>query len=552
MLCPHYLPNAHTHSLLMNFYETKKHGAIVCLELCPGVKSSALEIDILSTPPPPPRRATRTTLPKQEFGRPHVSSTCSVSESGQAGVAREEAMMSVVYSFTCVIVLAVLTGLSADGSVPSKPEKVFSRPLRREQEVKQEQQLNISALNTVLAFETYRDLATRATTGPGVQQQHNILFSPLGLASALALLSQISGSESRSQALEALGLAANSTEQSVEATISALADLQHNLMLQEGGGGVGVQRAESGAGSKTKSGIGATAGGAAGNNTGVGDGAKGRNGTSFSSGGKVGVHGGSQLRVWSSLHVDGRPSLDYDSFLSRPQHTRPSIFNISFEALMKDLKGSNKLKLNNYVYFKGRQPFERRHTVPRRFQLNATTSVEVEMMFRDDSSEVMMLYDTNCSVTVVQLARSERLASLLLLPKAELQPLEDCLSDSRMNFWLSNLKAGRAEIRFPKFQLRKSYSLDSLLRNSGVSSIFSDSADFSRISQKMLKLVKAPHEVLLEVEETKSGEGGSTDITLDFSVPPRITFDRPFMLIIYDDLTGLVLLMGRILDPTDV
>ncbi|KAL3052858.1 hypothetical protein OYC64_005390 [Pagothenia borchgrevinki] len=219
---------------------------------------------------------------------------------------------------------------------------------------------------------------------------------------------------------------------------------------------------------------------------------------------------------------------------------------------MKDLEASDKLELSNYVYFKGRLPFERLHTVPRSFQLNATSSVEVSMMFRDDSSEVMMLYDTNCSATVVRLEYSERLASLLLLPKAELQPLEDCLSDSRMSFWLSNLKPGRAEILFPKFHLRKSYNLDSLLRNSGVSSIFSDSADFARISRKTLKLVKAPHEVMLEVEETESEDGGRPDILLDFSVPPRITFNRPFMLIIYDDLTGLILFMGRIIDPTEV
>lgn len=54
------------------------------------------------------------------------------------------------------------------------------------------------------------------------------------------------------------------------------------------------------------------------------------------------------------------------------------------------------------------------------------------------------------------------------------------------------------------------------------------------------------------MEETKSEDGGRPDITLDFFVPPRITFNRPFMLIIYDDLTGLVLLIGRIIDPTDV
>lgn len=64
------------------------------------------------------------------------------------------------------------------------------------------------------------------------------------------------------------------------------------------------------------------------------------------------------------------------------------------------------------------------------------------MMFKDDSSEVRMLYDTNCSATVVQPAQAERLAWLLLLPKAELRSLEDCLSERRLRFWLSNLKPG--------------------------------------------------------------------------------------------------------------
>lgn len=80
--------------------------------------------------------------------------------------------------------------------------------------------------------------------------------------------------------------------------------------------------------------------------------------------------------------------------------------------------------------------------MPQRFQLNATDGVDVAMMFGDDSSEVMMLYDTNCSATVVQPSQSERLATLLLLPKAELQPLEECLSDARMRFWINNLKPG--------------------------------------------------------------------------------------------------------------
>lgn len=267
---------------------------------------------------------------------------------------REGVMISIMYSFTCLTVLALLTGSTADGSVLPKTEKRFTGPLREEQEVIRRQQLNTSALNTALAFEPYHDLATRTTAEPGVQQpqQRNILFSPLGLASALALLSRVSGSESRSQALEALGLAANSTEQSVEATISALTHLLHNLTLQEGGVGGGVQRAESEAGVRTEARIGATAGVEnggvdAGNRTDVDDGAEGRTGTD------EGVHAGGQLRVWSGLHVDGKRSLDYESFLSGTQHPGTSAFNISFETLMKDLQASDKLELNNYAYFKG-------------------------------------------------------------------------------------------------------------------------------------------------------------------------------------------------------
>lgn len=258
-----------------------------------------------------------------------------------------------VYSITCLTVLVLLTGCTADGSDLPKPEKVFSGPPRKEQEVNQQQQqqrFNTSALNTALAFEPYRDLSTQTSIEPGVQkqQQRNILFSPLGLASALALLSRVSGSQSRIQALEALGLAANATEKSIEDTISALTDLQHSLTLEEGGGGGGDQRAKSEAGAGTEAGKGLDIEGAdTGNRSAVNEGSGGKTGT------KDGVHAGSQLRVWSDLHIKGKPSLDYDSFLSNPHPTGPSAINISFETLKKDLQTSDKLELNNYVYFKG-------------------------------------------------------------------------------------------------------------------------------------------------------------------------------------------------------
>lgn len=251
-------------------------------------------------------------------------------------------MGSITYSFTCLTVLALLTDCPADGSVLP-----FAGPLQKEREVNR-QQLNTSALNTALAFQPYHDLTTRTTAQPGVQQQHrgNVLFSPLGLASALALLSRVSGSKSRSQALEALGLEANSTEQSVGATISALTNLLHDLTLQEGGAGGGAHRAETEEGAGTEARLGATTGEEAGNRTAAQDGAASRTGTDR-------IHAGDHLRVWSDLHVEGKHSPDYDGTWSGTQHPGASTFNISFETLIKDLRASDKLQLNNSVYFKG-------------------------------------------------------------------------------------------------------------------------------------------------------------------------------------------------------
>ncbi|XP_031596651.1 uncharacterized protein LOC116321042 [Oreochromis aureus] len=116
---------------------------------------------------------------------------------GQARIARVAAMMCAVCSFICITVLVLLTCPSAYRSAVPRPETLE----RREREADQLQQLGASALNTASAFEPYRDPASRTATEPDVQQQHqhNILFSPSCLGSALAQLCPVSGSDSQSR-----------------------------------------------------------------------------------------------------------------------------------------------------------------------------------------------------------------------------------------------------------------------------------------------------------------------------------------------------------------
>lgn len=62
---------------------------------------------------------------------------------------------------------------------------------------------------------------------------------------------------------------------------------------------------------------------------------------------------GGQLRLWSSLHVDGRATLHHKNLFSRSHESESSVCTVSSETWRKDLQPSDKLILNNHVYFNG-------------------------------------------------------------------------------------------------------------------------------------------------------------------------------------------------------
>lgn len=320
----------------------------VDLELNPWVKNSQLKIDMLSTLATPPHFRAARVWP---FG-PAASfffliGAQPAASLDQARMVNEGVMVPLMLSFRRLAALVLLAGCAAN----NEKTRPVSVPPRRGTDDCWQRQSNTSALNTALAFELYQDLATR-TTGQQ-QQQQNILLSPLGLVSVLVLLSQVPAPESQSQVLGALGLAANSTEVTVVATISTLTDLLHNLTVQEGGVGREVQRAEldeAGRGVGTGAFEGASAGEPVGQNTSdVEDGAEG------SGRNEDQVHGGARLRVWSGLRVHGTSSPhDESSLYGKISPTSDgTVFNVSLDTLLKDLQASDKLELNNHVYMKG-------------------------------------------------------------------------------------------------------------------------------------------------------------------------------------------------------
>ena len=89
----------------------------------------------------------------------------------------------------------------------------------------------------------------------------------------------------------------------------------------------------------------------------------------------------------------------------------------------------------------------------------------------------------------------------------------------------------------------------------GISLAFDpDHADFSKISDVQLYIQFAVHDAFVNVNEKGTEAAAATGIgmtlTSVYPQPPVFRADHPFIFMIKDDKTGLVLFMGRVVDPT--
>ena len=64
-------------------------------------------------------------------------------------------------------------------------------------------------------------------------------------------------------------------------------------------------------------------------------------------------------------------------------------------------------------------------------------------------------------------------------------------------------------------------------------------------------MFSAVHKAFITVEESGVEAGAFTGFGVNqFSVPPSITIDKPFLFIIRDTTNGSILFFGRVLDPS--
>lgn len=194
-------------------------------------------------------------------------------------------------------------------------------------------------------------------------------------------------------------------------------------------------------------------------------------------------------------------------------------------------------------------PFNASSTQDERFYVDSYHVVMVPMMFRAD--KYLLAYDAAVKAGVLKLPMTDGAAMLAVLPDegVDVTAVEEEVTADKIQAWIRQLKKTKLEVQFPRFSLDRSYSLKDALQTLDITQVFQDDADLSNMcGAEGSKLKQVYHTSVISVEESSSDTSAGDAVFS--SPPPRLTFNRPFIFIIYHQSTSGLMFIGRVNDPT--
>ncbi|XP_076612503.1 alpha-1-antitrypsin homolog [Chaetodon auriga] len=366
----------------------------------------------------------------------------------------------------------------------------------------------LSPPNADFAFALYKSLNAKAAAGK------NIFYSPLGISTSLSMLSTGASGETHSQLFSTLGYSAHNQadiNDAYEHLIHMLGHSQENSQLDVGN--IAAVRTGFNPLEKFTKDV--------------------------------------QHYYSGEIHkTDFTKSAEAAAEINRmiAEKTKDKI-----KDLVNDLDADMAMVLINYVFFRGQweKPFNGNLTSKADFHVDDTTTVQVDMMKRTGRYDLYQ--DAENHTTVIMLPYKGNTSMMIVLPEeGKMAEVEGYINKDYIRHWHDSLFKNSVDLFMPKFSISADASLESTLKEMGITDAFSDSADFSGISEEVkLKLSKVSHKAVLSVDETGTEAAAATTIEImPMSMPETIKLDRPFLAFILEHSTKSILFMGKINNPT--
>jgi serpin B len=221
------------------------------------------------------------------------------------------------------------------------------------------------------------------------------------------------------------------------------------------------------------------------------------------------------------------------------------------------LDARTRLVLTSAIYFYGKwqDPFVTSRTQPEPFTL--PTGATTQANFMNQTSHFGYSETPSAQILEMRYAGTG-IAFDVLLPKTliGLPDLEKSLTLENLTGWLGNLTTRDVQVSLPKFRAESEFSLHKALSTMGMPTAFTDKADFSGIDPKGgLAISEVVHKAFVDVSEQGTEAAAATGIAMRATamrMPEQaVVFraDHPFIFLIRDTRTGVVLFIGRLMNP---
>ncbi|GAB4568208.1 MAG: serpin family protein [Haliangiales bacterium] len=216
------------------------------------------------------------------------------------------------------------------------------------------------------------------------------------------------------------------------------------------------------------------------------------------------------------------------------------------------------LALVNAVYFKADWlfPFSPQRTSSETFYA-PDGEVQVDMMhgrprscwyYAGDGYQAIALAFRSDGVT-----EGRGLEMVFILPdEGGFEDFEAALDGALLDEIISGLEEGDVILDLPRFEFSADIDMIEMLTELGLRDAFSTAADFSGINgRRDLMVTEARHEAFISTNETGvEATAATVAISEPVSLTIQLTFDRPFLFLIRDVETDAPLFLGRVLNPT--
>ncbi len=199
-------------------------------------------------------------------------------------------------------------------------------------------------------------------------------------------------------------------------------------------------------------------------------------------------------------------------------------------------------------------PFEKVSTYDAPFRLNGGGASSVRMMHMVESFQCARKGDAAYVVLPYKNEGQAHWEMELFLPSEKEKIMPQQVLDM-MDTMRSIGKFERVDLRLPKFKYSMRWDIKESLEKIGVCNPFSDTADFSLMSNIPLKIQKAFQECYIDLSEEGTEGAAATAIGMScrsglYEDPIHISFDRPFYFLVRERNSGTLLFFGHVENPS--